>query len=127
MLKRLSTKEQLRLLSAQPKHRMTNIKKYCRQCEMEGDGIKDITKKVKKLLGNIGNEVGNAALHKFIIPMLVHKAKEKFGDNELDYQSSIMGNGINLAGRGKKGGRYVKGSSEAKAYMASIRGMKKKK
>lgn len=123
MLKRLSTKEQLRLLSAQPKHRLTAIKKYCNQCEMEGDGIKTITKKVKKLLGHIGNEVGNAAIHKFIVPLLVHKAKEKFGmegNDEIDYQASI-------AGSGKKGGRYVKGSPEAKAHMAAIRAMKKNK
>lgn len=65
---------------------------------------------------SIASTVGPVVLEKFLIPML----QKKMGAG-----LSLPGQGLKLAGQGKKKARFVKGSPEAKAYMAKVRAAKK--
>jgi len=71
---RLSVAEQKRLLSALPSHRKLSVKRQCQACQQSGEGIGDMFKKVKKILGPIASEIGPVALKHFILPMLLKKA-----------------------------------------------------
>lgn len=92
------------------------IKKICDECCMKGDGIGDILKKVKSYLVSAGKVVGPALLKEVVVPLIVKYAKSKAG----------IGNGLKLAGQGKKMPHMVKGSAEAKEHMAKLRAMRKK-
>lgn len=93
---RLTIPQQRKLLKALPATRKNAVKKYCRQCQMRGEGIQDILKKVGSVLGPIAREVGPKVLKEFIIPLLLKKAKEKYGVG-----LTPAGGTLKLAGQGR--------------------------
>ena len=99
---RLSVAKQREILSSLPSQRKAVIKKYCRQCQMQGDGIQDILKKIGNFLGPIVKDVGPTILKEFIVPLLLKKAKEKAGMG-----LSLAGSGLKLAGSGKKTSPWI--------------------
>ena len=125
---RLTTPQQKALLNALPASRKNAVKAHCQSCQMRGEGFMDILKSIGGVLGPISKEIGPTVLKDFILPFV----QKKMAGNGL----SPAGGGLNpaggyhaggtlkLAGQGKKK-KMVKGSAEAKAHMARIRGMKK--
>lgn len=107
-----------KLTASDKKHLMDVVSKH------QGMGFfEDVGAFFKKVVNDptvrsIASTVGPVVLEKFLIPML----QKKMGAG-----LSLPGQGLKLAGQGKKKkGRFVKGSPEAKAYMANLRAMKKK-
>ena len=76
---KLTEAQQRYILESLPAADKTAIKHYCRTCEKQGDGIKNIVRKVAKALGPIVKQVGPKVLEEFIIPMLLSKAKQHYG------------------------------------------------
>lgn len=123
---RLSEQNQLAVLHGLPPMTKKKVKKLCRDCEQQGDGIKDILAKVGAFLSPLVKEVGPTVLKEFIIPFLIKKGKEKYGLG-LGLAGRGHGSGLKIAGQGKKKAAHlVKGSAEAKAHMAKLRAMRKK-
>ena len=109
MVKRLSQIQQRAILNAMSAPRKMAVKKYCRQCQQHGDGVKDILKKVGAFLGPIAKDVGPKVLKEFIIPLLLKKAKEHYGVG-----LGLAGNGLHTAGGGLGlAGGYGRGLSPA--------------
>lgn len=121
MLTKLTLPQQRTLYNALPTNRKMALKKHCNSCEMRGEGIKDIMKKIGDVLGPIAKELGPKVLKEIIVPLLMNYAKEKAGLSGKGL--SPAGGGLRLAGQGKK---MKKGSQEMKDHMARIRAMKKK-
>jgi len=96
--------QQRSLLNSLPASRKTALKKYCRACQQHGDGIKDILKKVGNFLGPIAKDVGPKVLKEFIIPLLLKKAKEKYGIDPTGKGLSPAGG---CAGQGKKTSPWI--------------------
>ena len=80
---------------------------------------------LKEVAGPIATFVGPIILKEFLLPML----KAKFGGGlKLSGQGKKKkGSGLGLAGNGGYKRHMVKGSQEAKDYMAKLRAMRKKK
>ena len=76
---RLSQVQQRGILDSLPASRKIAVKKYCRTCQQQGDGVTDILKKIGNFLGPIAKDVGPKVLKEFIIPLLLKKAKEHYG------------------------------------------------
>ena len=128
MLTKLTLPQQRTLYNALPTNRKMALKKHCNSCEMRGEGIKDIMKKIGDVLGPIAKELGPKVLKEIIVPLLMNYAKEKAGLSGTGVATagkglSPAGGGLRLAGQGKK---MKKGSQEMKDHMARIRAMKKK-
>jgi len=70
---KLTKVEQRRLLRALPSSRVATVQRVCRQCEQQGDGVKDILKKARDALGPVAQEVGPVVMKEFIFPMLLKK------------------------------------------------------
>ena len=93
------------------------------------DSIKSFGQKalpiLKEVAGPIATFVGPIILKEFLLPML----KAKFGGGlKLSGQGKKKkGSGLGLAGNGGYKRHMVKGSQEAKDYMAKLRAMRKKK
>ena len=93
------------------------------------DSIKSYGQKalpiLKEVAGPIATFVGPIILKEFLLPML----KAKFGGGlKLSGQGKKKkGSGLGLAGNGGYKRHMVKGSQEAKDYMAKLRAMRKKK
>ena len=102
MVKRLSQVQQRSLLNSLPSGRKTALKKYCRACQQQGNGVQDIIKKVGNFLGPIAKEVGPKILKEFIIPLLLKKSKEHYG-----LGLTPAGGGLKLAGQGKKTSPWI--------------------
>ena len=94
-MKRLSVNEQRALVNAMPAHRMKNVITHCRECEMRGEGVKEIVKSVGKALGSIGKEIGPVVLKELIIPLLLAKGKKTLGMG-----LKLSGSGLTLPGSG---------------------------
>jgi len=73
MPQRLTVAQQRNLYRALPTSRKLLVKKKCKECQMRGDGIMDIIKKVGKSLGAIGKEIGPTVLKEIVAPMLLKK------------------------------------------------------
>jgi len=73
MPQRLTVAQQRNLYRALPVSRKLAVKKTCRECQMKGDGIMNIIKKVGRSLGHIGKEIGPTVLKEIIAPILVKK------------------------------------------------------
>jgi len=73
MPQRLTVAQQRSLYRALPPTRKMLVKKTCKECEMRGDGIMDIIRKVGRSLGHIGKEIGPTVLKEIIAPILVKK------------------------------------------------------
>ena len=102
MPKRLTQTQQRTLLSSiTPSHKRA-VKKYCRCCQQSGDGLAEILKKVGKFLGPIAKDIGPKMLKEFIIPLLLKKANEKYGEG-----LSPAGGALRLAGQGKKTSPWI--------------------
>lgn len=114
---RLTTPQQRILLKSLPQSKKNEVKAHCKACQMRGEGFMDIIKSIGRVLGPIAKEVGPTVLKEFVLPFI----KKKMDGNGL----SPAGGALKLAGQGKKP-KMVKGSAEAKAYMAKIRSMRKK-
>ena len=83
---RLTLPQQRALLRALPASRKNACKKHCHDCQMRGEGLKDILKSIGKTLGPVIKEIGPTVLKEFLLPMLKQK----------------LGSGLKLAGQGKK-------------------------
>ena len=94
-MKRLTKIQQRAILNGLSAARKMAVKKYCRKCEQQGNGISDILKKVKAFLAPIIADVGPTVLKEFIVPLLIKKAKEQHG-----LGLSVAGGGLGLAGNG---------------------------
>ena len=92
-MKRLSLPEQRKLLQSLPKHRLGMVKKHCESCEMKGEGVKEIIKKLESVLGPIVKEVGPTVLKELVMPYLKKKMKGKKGG-----ALTLPGAGLKLAG-----------------------------
>jgi len=113
-LKGLSVKQQKALLKSLSAPQKKALKAHVKSLHMKGEGFMDILKSAGKFLSPIIQDVGPIVLKDFILPFLKKK---------------MEGNGLNPAGTGLKlagQGRLVKGSPEAKAFMAKVRAAKKK-
>lgn len=86
-MKRLSVREQRKLIKALPSHRRTAVKKHCQLCQQRGEGLGDILKSIGRVLGPISKEVGPTVLKELIVPLIKKK---------------ISGGALKLAGQGKK-------------------------
>jgi hypothetical protein len=78
----------------------TNKKKisdYCKKCEQSGEGVKEILKKIKGVLGPLLKEYGPKVLKEIIMPLLMKKTKEYVG-----LGLSVAGGSLKLAGQGDK-------------------------
>ena len=75
MPQKLTIAQQRNLYRALPASRKLLVKKTCKECQMRGDGIMDIIKKVGKSLGHIGKEIGPTILKEIVAPILVSKYK----------------------------------------------------
>jgi hypothetical protein len=104
---------------------------------MRGEGITEILKSIGDVLGPIAKELGPTVMKEFIIPFIKKKIEGKglnpagMGLSPAGGALKLAGQGVfpaggalKLAGQGKK--KMIKGSDEAKAHMARIRGMRKK-
>jgi hypothetical protein len=137
---KLTLPQQRVLYNALPMNRKMAVKKHCKSCEMRGEGIKDIMKKIGDVLGPVAKELGPKVLKEIIVPLLMNYAKEKAGLSGTGLSPaggglgvaggyyggkglSPAGGSLKLAGQGKK---MKKGSQEMKDHMARIRAMKKK-
>lgn len=132
---KLSKQEQLALLHAMPPEQKKKLVKMV-ESELENqsgegwwDSIKSFGMKalpiLKEVAGPIATFVGPIILKEFLLPML----KAKFGGGlKLSGQGKKKkGSGLGLAGNGGYKRHMVKGSQEAKDYMAKLRAMRKKK
>jgi len=103
-MKRLTLKEQRQIVDAMSKKHKEALKKYCRSCEQNGDGLNEILEKVKVFLKNIAIEVGPKIMKELIVPFLMKKAKEHMGLGLAPAGKglSVAGGTLKLAGQGKK-------------------------
>ena len=75
------------------------VKSHCQRCEMSGQGISDIIKSVKKVLGPIATNFSVKVLKEIVIPFIKRKIKTKQAGKGL----RTAGSGLRLAGqRGRK-------------------------
>ena len=135
MSKKLSKEEQMALLNAMsPEQKKKLVKMVESELENQSgegwwDSIKSFGQKalpiLKEVAGPIATFVGPIILKEFLLPML----KAKFGGGlKLSGQGKKKkGSGLGLAGNGGYKRHMVKGSQEAKDYMAKLRAMRKKK
>ena len=132
---KLSKQEQMALLNAMPAEQKKKLVKMV-ESELENqsgegwwDSIKSFGMKalpiLKEVAGPIATFVGPIILKEFLLPML--KAKFGGGGLKLSGQGKKKGSGLGLAGQGGYKRHMVKGSQEAKDYMAKLRAMRKKK
>ena len=136
-VKKLSKQEQLALLHAMPAEQKKKLVKMV-ESELENqsgegwwDNIKSFGVKawpiLKEVAGPVASFVGPIILKEFLLPML----KAKFGGGGLKLsgqgKKGKKGAGLGLAGQGGYKRHMVKGSQEAKDYMAKLRAMRKKK
>ena len=132
---KLSKQEQLALLHAMPADQKKQLVKMV-ESELENqsgegwwDSIKSFGQKalpiLKEVAGPIATFIGPIILKEFLLPML----KAKFGGGlKLSGQGKKKkGSGLGLAGNGGYKRHMVKGSQEARDYMAKLRAMRKKK
>jgi hypothetical protein len=99
---RLSLAKQRAYASTMPvKHRLA-LQKHCNACQMRGEGIMDVLKSIGKLGKKAGHAlfplvkaVGPTVMKEILIPMF---KKKYMGGKGLN----IPGNGLKLAGTGKK-------------------------
>ena len=131
---KLSKQEQMALLNAMPAEQKKKLVKMV-ESELENqsgegwwDSIKSFGMKalpiLKEVAGPIATFVGPIILKEFLLPML----KAKFGGGlKLSGQGKKCksGCGLGLAGQGGYKRHMVKGSQEAKDYMAKLRARKK--
>ena len=135
MSKKLSKEEQMALLNAMsPEQKKKLVKMVESELENQSgegwwDSLKSFGQKalpiLKEVAGPIATFVGPIILKEFLLPML----KAKFGGGlKLSGQGKKKkGSGLGLAGNGGYKRHMVKGSQEAKDYMAKLRAMRKKK
>lgn len=126
---RLSLVQQRALMGSLPASKLTAIKKCAVKCQMQGEGIKEILKKIASVIGDVAKKVGPTVLKELVLPFIIRKGKEHAGLGLRLAGSGgsglrLAGSGLSLAGSGK---RPKKGSPEAKAKMAKLRAMRKKK
>jgi len=86
---KLNRNQKMSLLRGMPPCKKQKCRLICRNGRMKGEGIRDILKKVQNFLGPIARTVGPVVLKEFLLPYL----KKKFNSG---------GNGLKLAGSGKK-------------------------
>lgn len=97
--------------------------------DMSGEGFKDYLIKAKNFLTPYVKKYGPIIFDEVIFPLILQKAKEKYGVNPTGSGLKLSGQGLSLAGGKKcckKPPHMVKGSQEAKDHMAKLRKMKKK-
>ena len=135
MSKKLSKEEQMALLNAMsPEQKKKLVKMVESELENQSgegwwDSLKSFGQKalpiLKEVAGPIATFVGPIILKEFLLPML----KAKFGGGlKLSGQGKKKkGSGLGLAGNGGYKRHMVKGSQEARDYMAKLRAMRKKK
>ena len=98
---KLTKIEQKRILNSLSAPNKARVKAHVRSKQMSGEGIMDILKSVKSVLGPVASALGPEVLKKFIVPML---------KKQLGLGITLPGSGLRLAGqrgRGKK--KKVKG------------------
>lgn len=86
---KLTVAQQRKLLKALPAHRVSSVRKVCKECKfsgrnLTGSGIKDVMAKARKALGPLAQEIGPTVLKEFVMPMIMKK---------------ISGSGLRLAGQ----------------------------
>ena len=79
--------QKLARLRALPFSKKQGCRMICHKGRMSGRGVKEIMQSVGRYLGPIAKEVGPVVLKEWLIPYL---------------KSKIAGNGLKLAGSGKK-------------------------
>tara|TARA_R110000823_G_scaffold41021_2_gene108287 strand:- start:439 stop:888 length:450 start_codon:yes stop_codon:yes gene_type:complete len=84
---KLNLKQQRALIKALPAHRINDVKKHCKSCQMKGQGIGAILKSIGSVLGPIAKEVGPTVLKELVLPFVKYK---------------LTGSGTHLAGKGTK-------------------------
>ena len=94
MVKRLTLKEQRKIVRDLPKSRLMAVKKHCNSCEMRGEGMVDIIKSVGIVLGPIAKEFGPTILKEIVAPFVVGKIKKRMDKS---------GQGLRLAGQRGQG------------------------
>jgi hypothetical protein len=100
MPQKLTVAQQRALYRALPASRKLAVKKKCLECQMKGDGLFDIIKKIGKTLGHIGKEIGPTVLKEIVAPLVL----KKYG-----------GKGLTLPGGAKK--RPRKRKTMPKSYL----------
>lgn len=104
---RLTVAQQRKLLKALPAHRVSSVRKVCK--EQGGSGIKDVMAKARKALGPLAQEIGPTVLKEFVMPMIM----KKISGGALRKQSAgtarfCRGSGLRLAGQRGVGKRKKK-------------------
>lgn len=94
MVKRLTLKEQRKIVKDLPKSRLMAVKKHCHSCQMKGEGMGDIIKSVGKVLGPIAKEFGPTILKEIVAPYVMGKIKKRMDKK---------GEGLRLAGQRGRG------------------------
>ena len=84
-MKRLTLAEKRALGQALPQSTKLAMRKYCRECQMKGEGISDILKKIGNFFGPIVKAVGPTILKEILVPLTKKQ----------------LGLGLKLAGQGK--------------------------
>lgn len=74
---KLTVAQQRALYRALPATRKNAVKKICKQCAMQGDGLFSILKKVGRSLGHVGKEIGPTVLKEIVAPLIVKKYSGK--------------------------------------------------
>lgn len=93
---RLTIREQRKLMKALPASRMAVVRSTCHTCKMRGEGIKEASAKVKKVLGSLAKEFGPLILRELVLPLLKQQIAKRIGGTGL----KLAGQGLSLAGQG---------------------------
>ena len=95
---KLSLSDQRELVKTIEAQRKNEIKKFVRERQMAGEGVKEIATKVRNFLTPIAREVSPIILRELIIPYLIKEGKQYLGLSE----TTKYGGALKLAGQGKK-------------------------
>lgn len=98
---KLNLKQQRALIKALPAHRINDVKKHCKSCQMRGQGIGAILKSIGSVLGPIAKEVGPTVLKELVLPFVKYKLTGS-GTHLAGKGTKLAGGSMPIAGRGTK-------------------------
>jgi len=96
---RLTLAQQRILARSIPRSRVMAARQHCRKCQMQGEGLGSIFRKISRFLGPIVTKLGPTVLKELLIPLVKKKLAGGGKPKKKKAKKRTKGGALRLAGK----------------------------